>query len=175
MIIDKIRNNYPTDWDPMELLKPEDQRYLLQEEIGWGISDNNFESAQTDATFNVTHNNSPQRMREIGGGRRKYFQFVITEFSYRHTVGSVTDTWSNPPWRYMATKPIFEHMLSANSEWLTDIGINFIANPSVVQDGKNFGNFGLVNNFTAPINMFMDNNTWKYVLLWQMEIIEDLT
>lgn len=173
-IMDKIQKNYPTEWDANELLKDEDKRYLLEEEITWGISAQNFQYGQGQATFNVTHNNSPQRKRWIGGGRRESLQFVITEFAYAHIEDSRTDTWEKPPWRYMATKHIFEHMMSANSKWMFDDGVAFIANPSVVQDGKNFGNFGLVNNFQAPVNMFVDNNMWKYVLLWQIKIIEDL-
>lgn len=175
LILDKIKNNYPTAWDAQELLKPLDRRYLLRNEIGWGYSDQNFEEANLAATFNVTHNNSPQRSRWVGGGRRRILQFVITEFSYKHDATASSDTYSAPPYRYMATKNIFENMLSTNSLWLTDIGVNFIAEPSVVQDGKNFGNFGLVNNFQAPINLFSDNFKWRYVLLWQMEILEDLT
>lgn len=180
LIMDKIQQNYPTSWDANELLKPIEKRYLLNNadpalsEITWGVSAQNFDAANGQAAFNVTHNNSPQRMREIGGARRHVLQFVITEFTYAHTEGSVTDTYYEPPWRYMATKNIFENMLSTNPKWLWDEGIEFIANPSVVQDGKNFGNFGLVNNFQAPINMFVDNNIWKHVLLWQVKIIEDL-
>jgi len=175
LIMNKIKENYPTTWDAYQLSKPEEKRCLLHDEITWGVSAQNFEAAQGQAAFNVTHNNSPQRQRWIGGARRDILQFVITEFSYAHIEESVTDTWEKPPWRYMATKPIFEHMLSTNAQWMSDLGIAFIANPSVVQDGKNFGNFGLVNNFQAPINMFVDNNMWKYVLLWQIKIIEDLT
>jgi hypothetical protein len=175
LIMNKIQENYPTTWDAHQLSKPLEKRCLLKDEITWGVSAQNFEAAQGQAAFNVTHNNSPQRQRWIGGARRDILQFVITEFSYAHTEVSVTDTWKEPPWRYMATKPIFEHMLSTNSQWMRDLGIAFIANPSVVQDGKNFGNFGLVNNFQAPINMFVDNNMWKHVLLWQIKIIEDLT
>lgn len=174
LIMDKIYQNYPTTWDARQLAKPIEKRCLLRDEIVWGVSAQNFEAAQGQAAFNVTHNNSPQRTREIGGARRNILQFVITEFSYAHIEEGVTDTWEQPPWRYMATKPIIEHMLSTNSQWMKDLGIAFIANPSVVQDGKNFGNFGLVNNFQAPINMFVDNNMWKYVLLWQIKIIEDL-
>lgn len=175
LIMDKIHDNYPTAWDARQLAKPIEKRCLLRNEITWGVSAQNFEAANAQAAFNVTHNNSPQRMRWIGGGRREILQFVITEFSYAHIEDSVTDTYEKPPWRYMATKPIIEHMLSTNSQWMKDLGIAFIANPSVVQDGKNFGNFGLVNNFQAPINMFVDNNMWKYVLLWQIKILEDLT
>src|SRR5687768_2655731 len=141
LILDKIYNNYPETWSAEEELKPINKRHLLRNEIAWGISDNNFDSANKTATFNVTHNNSPQRTRWIGGTRRRILQFVITEFAYKWVTGSTTDTWKNPPWRFMATKPIFEHMLSANSEWLTDEGVTFIANPSVIQDGKNFANF----------------------------------
>ncbi len=174
LIMDKIKQNFPTTHSASELLKDADKRHLLHDEITWGVSAQNFDAANGQAAFNVTHNNSPQRMREIGGARRHVLQFVITEFTYAHTEESVTDTWEKPPWRYMATKNIFENMLSTNPKWLWDEGIEFIANPSVVQDGKNFGNFGLVNNFQAPINMFVDNNMWKHVLLWQVKIIEDL-
>lgn len=174
IILNKIRNNYPTTWDANELLKPENRRYLLKDDIAWGVSDNNFEAAGKIATFNVTHNNSPQRMRWIGGARRRILQFVITEFAYKWVQGSTTDVFDNPPWRFMATKNIFEHLMSANSEWLLDEGVTFIANPSVIQDGKNFANFSLGNNFAAGTQFFMDNNKWKNVLLWQLEILEDL-
>ena len=174
LILDKIHNNFPTTHSVEELAKPVGKRHLLRDEIAWGISDNNFDSAGKTATFNVTHNNSPQRTRWIGGTRRRILQFVITEFAYKWVTGSTTDTWKNPPWRFMATKPIFEQMMSANSEWLYDIGVTFIANPSVIQDGKNFANFSLGNNFAAGTQFFMDNNKWKNVLLWQLEILEDL-
>ena len=174
LILDKIYNNFPTVHSAEELAKPANKRHLLRSEIAFGISDNNFDAAGKTATFNVTHNNSPQRTRWIGGTRRRILQFVITEFAYKWTTGSTTDTWQNPPWRFMATKPLFEHLLSANSEWLYDIGVTFIANPSVIQDGKNFANFSLGNNFAAGTQFFMDNNKWKNVLLWQLEILEDL-
>lgn len=173
-ILHKIYDNFPTTWSAEELAKPENERHLLRNEIGWGISDNNFESAGTIATFNVTHNNSPQRTRWIGGTRRRILQFVITEFAYKWVQGSTTDVFQNPPFRWMATKHIFEHLMSANSEWLMDEGVTFIANPSVIQDGKNFANFSLGNNFAAGTQFFMDNNKWKHVLLWQLEVLEDL-
>lgn len=173
-ILKKIYDNYPTTHSAEELLKPANKRHLLRDEIAWGTSDNNFEAAGKIATFNVTHNNSPQRMRWIGGTRRRILQFVITEFAYKWVNGSTTDVFENPPWQFMATKPIFEHLMSANSEWLMDEGVTFIANPSVIQDGKNFANFSLGNNFAAGTQFFMDNNKWKNVLLWQLEILEDL-
>lgn len=173
-ILIKIRDNFPTSYSAEELAKPADRRHLLRNEIAWGISDNNFQSAGTIAAFNVTHNNSPQRTRWIGGTRRRILQFVITEFSYLWVQGSTTDVSENPPWRWMATKHIFEHLMSANSEWLMDEGVTFIANPSVIQDGKNFANFSLGNNFAAGTQFFMDNNKWKHVLLWQLEVLEDL-
>jgi hypothetical protein len=173
-ILDKIYNNYPTTHSAEELLKPPEKRHLLRDEIVFGVSDNNFDSANSTATFNVTHNNSPQMMKWIGGARKKSYQFLITEFAYKWVAGSTTDTWKNPPWRFMATKPIFEHLMSTNSEWLRDIGIVFIAAPSTIQDGKNFANFSLGNNFAAGTQFFMDNNKWKHVLLWQLEILEDL-
>ena len=174
IILDHIYNNYPTTHDANELLKPANQRYLLRDEIGWGISDNNFDSANKIATFNVTHNNSPQKTRIPGGARRNVLQFVITEFAYKWIQESTTDVYYAPPWQFMATKGIFENMLSANSEVLYDKGIRFIANPSTIQDGKNFANFSLGSNFAAGTQFFMDNNKWKNVLLWQLQIIEDL-
>lgn len=173
-ILHKIKDNFPTTWSASEQLKPENRRHLLRDEIAWGISDNNFQSGGRIATFNVTHNNSPQRQRWIGGTRRRILQFVITEFAYLWVDGSTTDVSENPPWRWMATKHIFEHLMSANSEWLMPEGVTFIANPSVIQDGKNFANFSLGNNFAAGTQFFMDNNKWKHVLLWQLEVLEDL-
>ncbi|MFI5407054.1 MAG: hypothetical protein ACHQ1D_11150 [Nitrososphaerales archaeon] len=174
LIMDKIYQNYPTTWSAEEQLKPLDKRHLLRDEIKFGISDNNFDSAGSTATFNVTHNNSPQKARWIGGARRRSYQFVITEFAYKWVAKSTTDTFQAPPWRFMATKPIFEHLMSTNSRWLWDYGVNFIAAPSTIQDGKNFANFSLGNNFAAGTQFFMDNNKWKNVLLWQLEVLEDL-
>lgn len=173
-VLDKVHNNYPTVHDANELLKPPEKRYLLRDEIAWGTSDNNFDAANKQAAFNVTHNNSPQEAKWIGGTRKRLYQFMITEFAFRHITGSTTDVWSNPPWRFMATKKIFKDMLSANSQWLYDEGVAFIAAPSTIQDGKNFANFSLGNNFAAGTQFFMDNNKWKHVLLWQLEILEDL-
>jgi hypothetical protein len=173
-ILNKIYTNFPQTHSAEELLKPANKRHLLRNEIFWGVSDNNFEAGGSLATFNVSHNNSPQRMRWIGGTRRRILQFVITEFAYKWVQGSTTDVWENPPWRFMATKHIFEHLMSANSEWLLDEGVTFIANPSVIQDGKNFANFSLGGNEFAGTQFFMDNNKWKYVLLWQLEVLEDL-
>ena len=179
-VLDKVKNAYPTEWDANELLKPPEKRYLLSNadpalsEIAWGVSDNNFDAANKQAAFNVTHNNSPQEVRWIGGTRKRMYQFMITEFSYRHITGSTTDVYSNPPWRFMATKRIFKDLLSANSKWLWDEGVNHIGSPSTIQDGKNFANFSLGNNFAAGTQFFMDNNKWKHVLLWQLEILEDL-
>ena len=175
IIMDYIKTNFPTTHDATELAKPVNKRHLLHDDIAWGVSDNNFQSGGKVATFNVTHNNSPQKVRIPGGARRNVLQFVITEFAYLWVSGSTTDTWENPPWQFMATKGIFENMLSANSEVLYDQGIRFIANPSTIQDGKNFANFSLGNNFAAGTQFFMDNNKWKNVLLWQLQIIEDLT
>lgn len=173
LITDYIKNNFPTTWSSQEMAKPIEKRHLLAKDIGWGISGNNFKASKKQATFIITHNNSPQRTRWIGGTRRTILQFVVTEFTFRHKTKSNTDMYNNPPWRFMATKNIFEHMLSANSEvFKENFGIVFVANPSVIQDGKNFGNFGL---FQTPMNLIVDNNEWKYVLLWQMKILEDLT
>lgn len=174
LILDKIQNDFPTTWSATEMLKPLEKRHLLRNEIKFGISDNNFDSANGTATFNVTHNNSPQKSRWIGGARRRSYQFLITEFAYKWIANSTTDTWKKPPWRWMATKPIFENMLSTNSACLWDFGVNFVAEPSTIQDGKNFANFSLGNNFAAGTQFFMDNNKWKHVLLWQLEILEDL-
>lgn len=173
-VLDKIKTNYPTTWSAEELLKPEEKRHLLADEIAWGTSDNNFDATNKQAAFNVTHNNSPQEFKWIGGTRKRLYQFMITEFSFRHITGSTTDVWSNPPWRFFPTKRIFKDMLSANSKWLWDEGVSFIAAPSTIQDGKNFANFSLGNNFAAGTQFFMDNNKWKHVLLWQLEILEDL-
>lgn len=174
LILDKIKSEFPTTWSAEELAKPDYKRHFLRDEIFWGVSDNNFDAANKQATFNVTHNNSPQKSRWIGGTRRRSYQFLITEFAVRHISDSTTDVWEKPPWRFMATKNIFENMLSTNSEWLRSIGITFIASPSTIQDGKNFANFSLGNNFAAGTQFFMDNNKWKHVLLWQLEILEDL-
>lgn len=174
LVLDKIKSNYPTTWSAEEELKPIEKRHLLAADIAWGTSDNNFDAANSQAAFNVTHNNSPQEAKWIGGTRKRMYQFMITEFSYRHTAESTTDVWSNPPWAFMATKKIFKDMLSTNPKWLWDIGVAFIAAPSTIQDGKNFANFSLGNNFAAGTQFFMDNNKWKHVLLWQLEILEDL-
>jgi len=174
LVLDKIQANYPTTWSAEELAKPAEKRHLLRDEIVFGVSDNNFDSANSTATFNVTHNNSPQEGKWIGGTRKRLYQFMITEFAYKWVTGSTTDVWKNPPWRWMATKKIFKDMLSTNPKWLWDIGVSFIAAPSTIQDGKNFANFSLGNNFAAGTQFFMDNNKWKHVLLWQLEILEDL-
>lgn len=174
LVLDKIKEHFPTTYSAEELLKPANKRHFLHDEIAWGTSDNNFDATNKQAAFNVTHNNSPQEKKWIGGTRKTLYQFMITEFSVRHITGSTTDVWSNPPWRFMATKKIFKDMLSTNSEWLKDIGVNFIAAPSTIQDGKNFANFSLGNNFAAGTQFFMDNNKWKHVLLWQLEILDDL-
>ena len=174
LIMDKIKSEFPTTHSASELAKPANKRHLLRDEIVFGVSDNNFDSANSTATFNVTHNNSPQKARWIGGTRRRSYQFLITEFAYKWVQGSTTDTWTNPPWRFFATKPIFEHLMSTNSRWLWDMGVTFIAAPSTIQDGKNFANFSLGNNFAAGTQFFMDNNKWKHVLLWQLEVLEDL-
>ena len=174
LILDKIQSEFPTEWSAEEELKPIEKRHLLRDEIIFGVSDNNFDAINATASFNVTHNNSPQKTRWIGGTRRRSYQFLITEFAYKWVAKSTVDAWQAPPWRFFATKPIFEHMMSTNSEWLRDIGITFIASPSTIQDGKNFANFSLGNNFAAGTQFFMDNNKWKHVLLWQLEILEDL-
>jgi len=174
LILNKIQSEFPTEWSAEEELKPIEKRHLLRDEIIFGVSDNNFDAINATASFNVTHNNSPQKTRWIGGTRRRSYQFLITEFAYKWVAKSTVDAWQAPPWRFFATKPIFEHMMSTNSEWLRDIGITFIASPSTIQDGKNFANFSLGNNFAAGTQFFMDNNKWKHVLLWQLEILEDL-
>jgi hypothetical protein len=174
LILDKIQSEFPTTWSAEEELKPIEKRHLLRDEIIFGVSDNNFDAINATASFNVTHNNSPQKTRWIGGTRRRSYQFLITEFAYKWVAKSTVDAWRDPPWRFFATKPIFENMMSTNSEWLRDIGITFIASPSTIQDGKNFANFSLGNNFAAGTQFFMDNNKWKHVLLWQLEILEDL-
>jgi hypothetical protein len=174
LILDKIQSEFPTTWSAEEELKPIEKRHLLRDEIIFGVSDNNFDAINATASFNVTHNNSPQKTRWIGGTRRRSYQFLITEFAYKWVAKSTVDAWQAPPWRFFATKPIFEHMMSTNSQWLRDIGITFIASPSTIQDGKNFANFSLGNNFAAGTQFFMDNNKWKHVLLWQLEILEDL-
>lgn len=173
-VLDKVKSNFPTTHSVEELAKPANKRHLLHDEIAWGTSDNNFDATNKQAAFNVTHNNSPQEAKWIGGTRKRMYQFMITEFSFRHISGSTTDVWSNPPWRFMATKKIFKDMLSANPKWLWDEGVTKIAAPSTIQDGKNFANFSLGNNFAAGTQFFMDNNKWKHVLLWQLEILEDL-
>lgn len=174
LILDKIKSEFPTTHSAAELAKPAEKRHLLANEIFWGVSDNNFDASNMTAAFNVTHNNSPQKARWIGGTRRRSYQFLITEFSYKWVTGSTTDVWSNPPWRFMATKPIFENLMSTNGRWLKNMGIAFIGSPSTIQDGKNFANFSLGNNFAAGTQFFMDNNKWKHVLLYQLEILEDL-
>ena len=61
LIMDKIQASYPTEWSAEELLKPPEKRHLLRDEIIFGVSDNNFDATNKTASFNVTHNNSPQK------------------------------------------------------------------------------------------------------------------
>lgn len=98
------------------------------------------------------------------------------EMSYRHGTdsGSVTDTYSNPPLRYMRTKKKLGDILTSNYQLLWDRGVTRVHQPSVIQDGKSFGNFGMMNAITTPINMFSDNQKWKWILLFMLEVEEDL-
>jgi hypothetical protein len=104
LIMDKIQSEFPTTWSAEEELKPIEKRHLLRDEIVFGVSDNNFDAVNKTASFNVTHNNSPQKTRWIGGTRRRSYQFLITEFAYKWVAKSTVDAWRDPPWRFFATK-----------------------------------------------------------------------
>lgn len=172
-MIDKAKSLYPNTY-----LTPEDEAtkgHLLRDEIKWGISDTNKDFANAPCTVNFAGNNSPQFDMWVGGRRRERKEFVIMEMSYRFGTGSITDTYKNPPLQYMKTKKILGDVLTSNYQLLWDRGGTRIHQPSVIQDGKSFGNFGMMNAITTPINMFSDNQKWKYILLFMIEILEDLT
>lgn len=177
-IIKFLEEHYPEDWidpadaDPIVPDDPTSLPYLLRDEIAWGIDDQNVEAGEAMAAVSISHNNSPQIQRWIGGGRRTMKQFIFVKLTYRHTTGDPYNTYANPPWAFMGTKKILEGILSANSRALLDQGITFIQSPSIIQDGKNFGNFGLVNNFQTPMNLYQDNYIYKYFLLFLVEIDE---
>ncbi len=174
VLLDAVKNAYPNDWDTPQHAAANPKPYLLRDDIGWGFSDTNFDYANTHCTINMATNNSPQpTYLSIGGGRRMRKVFIMMEMAYRFaSQGSKTDTYNNPPVQWMGTKKKIEHIISADPEWLQDIGITFISLPSTIQDGKTFGNFGMINSITTPINMFTDNNKWKYILLIMLEIDE---
>lgn len=177
-VIKYLEENYPEDWiEPEHAIPivPDDPTslpYLLRDEITWGVDDQNFDGSEGMAAVSVTHNNSPQIQRWIGGGRRVRKQFMFIKLTYRHGTGDPFNPYRNPPYAFMGTKTILESILSANPKALFDQGITFIQSPSIIQDGKNFGNFGLVNNFQTPMNLYQDNYIYKYFLLYLIEIDE---
>ena len=177
-VISYLENQYPADWivpadaNPIVPTDPTTLPYLLRDDIAWGMDDQNFDAAEEIAAVSVSHNNSPQIQRWIGGGRRVRKQFMFIKLTYRHGVGDPFNPYANPPYAFMGTKAILESILSANPKALFDQGITFIQSPSIIQDGKNFGNFGLVNNFQTPMNLYQDNYIYKYFLLYLIEIDE---
>lgn len=166
VMLDAVRNAYPATWEKPEHATMDPRPYLLRHQIGWGFSDTNFDYANKICSISFATNNSPQpEYIALGGGRRMRKVFIMMEMAYRHVDGSKTDTYNNPPRTWIGTKRRIENIISANNTWLQSRGITYVAQPSVIQDGKMFGNFGMINSITTPINMFTDNNKWKYILL----------
>src|SRR4028118_137657 len=136
-MIDVVRSKYPNTY--ANATEAELRPYLLRDDIKWGISDTNKDMAQGGCTVNIAGNNSPQYKMWLGGRRRERKAFVIMEMSYRHGTGSVTDTYENPPLQYMATKKKLSDIMTSDYRLLWGRGVTRVHQPSVIQDGKNFG------------------------------------
>src|SRR4028119_1624136 len=143
LILDDLENRYPTSYE-----NPADSsKYLLHNEIAWGYSDPMFEAAQASGIVGANNNNSPPFRIELGGRLRTRSVYVQVEFSYRNfeNEGSNTDTLTYPQTIFNGTKRKIESILTSNPRRLQNKGLSWIhGNPSVVQDGRMFTNFGMV-------------------------------
>jgi hypothetical protein len=175
IVLEYLEANYPTAYtDPQDII---DRPFLLHDEIAWGVSDPLFDAGQGMGVVSVNNNNSPPFEVWLGGRVRTRPVYVQVEFSYRsYTEGSNTDLLSNPQRLFNRTKRKLESMLTSNPYILKNKGISYInRNPTPVQDGRMFTNFGMVGTLQpAFLETLQDILKWRYITLYKMEIIEKL-
>lgn len=170
LILNKLEERYPNTYPNISFK----DKYLLRDEIGFGYTEASAEAAgKKQAYVNVNLNNSPPAYVYLGGRRRTRKQYFIVEMTFIHT-GNTSDLQTARPKTFNGTKKKLENILSTNPRILKPDGITMIKQPTVLQDGKSFGNFGILNNFQAPMNIEQDDSKWRYVLLFMMELDEIL-
>ncbi len=175
IILEYLYNNYPNVYTkPIDIAnKP----YLLRDEIAWGVSDPQFDAGQGNGVVSVNNNNSPNFRVELGGRVRNRYIYVQVEFNYRSfTEGSNTDLLTNAQKIFNRTKRKIADLLTWSPHVLFNKGLTYInTEPTVVQDGRAFTNFGMVGTLQpAFLETLQDNNKWRYILLFMVESREKL-
>ena len=170
LLLNKLEERYPNTYPNISYR----DKYLLRDEIKFGYTEQSLEAkGDAQAVVNVNLNNSPPAFVYLGGRRRTRKQYFIMEMTFIHT-GNTSDLLTARPKTFNGTKKKLENIFSTNPRILKPEGITMIKQPTVLQDGKSFGNFGILNNFQAPMNIEQDDSKWRYVLLYMMEIDEIL-
>lgn len=174
-VLEALEANYPTAYDnPQDEI---DKPYLLKDELAWGISETMFDAAQEMGAVSANNNNSPNFRVWYGGRVRTRPVYVQVEFSYRSTLeGSNTDLLTNRQGIFNRTKRKLEAIITGNPHLLENRGITWInRNPTVIQDGRAFTNFGMVGTLQpAFLETLQDNYKWRYIVLYMLEIDEKL-
>ncbi len=175
IVLQYLYDNYPTAY-----IKPSDitnKPYLLSHEIAWGVSDPMFDAGQGMGTVSVNNNNSPNFHTMIGGRLRIRPVYVQVEFNYRSfTEGSNTDLLTNGQRLFNHTKRKINSLLTWNPHVMEDRGLTFVnTQPTVVQDGRMFTNFGMVGTLQpAFLETLQDDFKWRYILLLAVDVWEKL-
>jgi hypothetical protein len=175
IILKYMYDNYPTAYTkPQDII---DKPFLLRDEIAWGVSDPMFDAAEGSGTVSVNNNNSPNFRVELAGRVRTRYIYVQVEFNYRSfSEGSNTDLLTNGQTIFNRTKRKIEGLLTWNPKILLNQGLTFInTQPTVVQDGRMFTNFGMVGTLQpAFLETLQDDSKWRYILLFNVESREML-
>ena len=178
IILRYLYDNYPDTYeDPTHNLSFEDNPFLLHREIAFGVSDAAFDAANESATISVNNNNSPNFYVMLGGRVRIRTVYVQVEFNYRSKAeGSNIDMLNNGQELFSGTKRKIESMLTSNPYVLKSQGLTWInPNPSVLQDGRMFTNFGMVGTLQPEfLETLQDFSKWRYILLFAVEVTEKL-
>ena len=151
-VLAALEANYPSTYDnPQDEI---DRPYLLKDDIAWGTSETMFDAGQEMGAVSANNNNSPNFYNWYGGRVRTRPVYVQVEFSYRSTLeGSNTDLLTNKQGIFNRTKRKLEAIMTSNPRRLQNKGITWIErNPTIIQDGRAFTNFGMVGTLTACVS-----------------------
>ena len=170
-----LYDHFPTAYaNPQE---ETDKPYLLRDEIAFGVTDADFLAGNEIGIISCVNNNSPPYRVWLGGRVRTRKVYVQVEFSYRSTLdGSNRDLLSNKQPIFNQTKRIIDSIMSSNPRLLFDYGLTYInTNPSVIQDGRAFTNFGMTGTLQPQfLQTLQDDYKWRYIQLYLIEITEML-
>lgn len=169
LILDDLKTRYPRTLDP-------NFGYMDFDEIAWNYSDPTFDAGQAPAVISANNNNSPPFRVELGGRVRTRPVYVQVEFSIRSLERYETGYDYNPQSIFNNTKRLVESLLTANPRRLFNSGLTWIhPEPSIVQDGRMFTNFGMVGTLQpAFLETLQDENKWRYILLLSVDVREQM-